>query len=45
MSLPKNIVRLRHMLDAANKIMKFIKDRSRSDLDTDEMLILVILRN
>jgi len=44
MSIPKNIVRLRHMLDAANKIMKFIKDRSRSDLDNDEMLILAILK-
>ncbi|MBI5323975.1 MAG: DUF86 domain-containing protein [Ignavibacteriae bacterium] len=42
--MPKNTVRFRHMLDAANKIMKFINDRSRSDLDTDEMLILAILK-
>ncbi|OGU11836.1 MAG: hypothetical protein A2X61_15510 [Ignavibacteria bacterium GWB2_35_12] len=42
--MPKNTIRLRHMLDAANKIMKFIKNRSRSDLDTDEMLILAILK-
>jgi uncharacterized protein with HEPN domain len=40
----KNIVRLRHMLDAARKIMKFTSGKVRSDIDSDEMLLLAILK-
>ncbi len=40
----KNIVRLKHMLDAATKAMKFIEVRNRIDLDTDDMLVLAILK-
>ena len=37
-------IRLRHMLDAANKAMVFVKGRSRHDLDSDEMLALAVTR-
>ena len=35
---------LRHMLDSAEKAIIFIDTRSRSDLDTDEMLALALTR-
>jgi uncharacterized protein with HEPN domain len=34
-----DLIRIRHMLDAAKEAMSFIKGRKRSDLDTDRMLI------
>ena len=37
-------VRLRHMLDAARKAINFTQNRDRSDLDTDELLALAIVR-
>lgn len=37
-------VRLRHMLEAAQKAQRFIQDRDRSDLETDEMLSLALVR-
>jgi uncharacterized protein with HEPN domain len=37
-------VRLRHMLDAARKAIAFTQDRERTDLDTDEMLALAVVR-
>lgn len=37
-------VRLRHMLDAAQKVANFTQGRNRQDLDTDEMLALAIIR-
>lgn len=37
-------IRLRHMLDAAQKILVFTQGRDRQDLDTDEMLALAIVR-
>jgi uncharacterized protein with HEPN domain len=37
-------VRLRHMLDAAQKARHFIHNRSRSDLDSDELLSLALVR-
>jgi len=40
----KDIVRLRHMLDAAHKAMEFAQGRRRADLDTDEMLSLALIR-
>lgn len=33
-----DIVRLRHMMDEARKAQRFIQDRSRDDLDNDELL-------
>jgi uncharacterized protein with HEPN domain len=37
-------IRLRHMLDAANKAMAFVKGRSRYELGSDEMLALAVTR-
>jgi hypothetical protein len=39
MSLPDaDLIRLRHMRDAADTAQRFIVGRERQDLDTDEML-------
>jgi uncharacterized protein with HEPN domain len=39
--MPKDdTVRLRHMLDAAQEAVAFVRARSRSDLDTDRGLVL-----
>ena len=41
---PKNdIVRLRHMLDYAEKAIQFTRGKSRADLDTNEMLALATI--
>lgn len=37
-------VRLRHMLDAAQKAIAFTQGRERTDLDTDEILALAVVR-
>lgn len=37
-------VRLRHMLDAAREAVSFAQNRTRSDLDTDRMLTLALVR-
>jgi uncharacterized protein with HEPN domain len=37
-------VRLRHMLDAARKAIGFTQERQRTDLDTDEMMTLAVVR-
>lgn len=37
-------VRLRHMLDAARKALEFVQGRGRTDLDTDEMFELAVIR-
>ena len=43
--LPKDErIRIRHMLDAAHKALEFTQGRTRSDLDTDEMLSLALVR-
>lgn len=39
-----DVIRLRHMLDATRKAVEFSKDRQRSDLETDELLALAIVR-
>ncbi len=38
-----DVVRVRHMLDAANEILKFCKGKERSDLDADRKLSLSIV--
>ena len=38
-------IRIRHMLDAANEAMSFIKGRKRSDLETDRMLVLSLVKS
>ena len=44
--MPKksDIVRLRHMLDAAEKAVRFAEGKTRSDLDRDEKLALAVVR-
>ena len=41
---PDDITRLRHMLDATQKVLIFTRNRSREDLDQDDMLALAIVR-
>jgi uncharacterized protein with HEPN domain len=40
-----DLIRIRHMLDAAKEAMSFIKHRKRSDLDTDRMLVLSLVKS
>ena len=40
----EDLVRLRHMLDAARKAVAFSEGRTRNDLDSDEMLSLALVR-
>lgn len=37
-------VRLRHMADAMDAAMRFVKGRNRSDLESDEMLLFALVR-
>ncbi len=37
-------VRIRHMIDAAESALRFVKGRSRADLDRDEMLHFALIR-
>jgi uncharacterized protein with HEPN domain len=39
-----DLVRVRHMLDAARKAVEFTTGRSRADLETDEKLALALVR-
>ncbi len=41
---PEDDVRLRHLVDAAERAVQFTAGRSRSDLDTDEMLTLALTK-
>ena len=44
MSQHDDTVRLRHMLDAARKAQDFVRGRARGDLDTNEQLMLALVR-
>jgi uncharacterized protein with HEPN domain len=44
MATTDDVTRLKHMLEAAQKAMYYTQDRSRRDLDADEMLALAIVR-
>ena len=44
MTPPDDLVRLRHLREAAQKAVAFIQDRSRADLDDDEMLRLALTK-
>lgn len=39
-----DIIRLRHMLDAAREAVGFIRDKSRTDLEHDRMLVLALVK-
>jgi uncharacterized protein with HEPN domain len=41
---PNDLVRLRHMLDAAKEAVGFTTARSRADLDRDRMLTLSLIK-
>ncbi len=43
--LPEDIIRLRHMLDAAKKAVEFTKGKKEIDMVKDEQLSLAIVRN
>jgi len=43
--LKDNIIRLRHMLDAAREALSFSKNKTRNDLDSDRMLALSIIKS
>ena len=42
--MPPDDVRLRHLIDAAETAVRFTRDRTRSDLDDDEMLVLALTK-
>jgi len=44
MSRHDPIVRVRHMVDNAREAVEMVRNRSRTDLDTDRMLNLALLR-
>lgn len=44
MSRHDDLIRMRHMLDHAVEIVKFARDRNRSDLDRDRLLNLALVR-
>jgi len=44
MATNEDLVRLSHMLDAAQKAVAFTENRTRDDLDSDEMLTLAVVR-
>jgi uncharacterized protein with HEPN domain len=39
-----DLVRLRHMLDAAREAIGFVAERSRADLDADRQLVLALVK-
>jgi len=39
-----DLIRLRHMLDAAREAIRFIEGTSRSDLDRNRMLVFALTR-
>lgn len=43
--LKPDIVRLQHMVDAANEALSFIADRSRTELETDRALALALVKS
>ena len=44
MSLQDNQTRLRHMLDAAQKAINFVNNRTFQDLEEDEILALALVK-
>ncbi|MCB0972663.1 MAG: DUF86 domain-containing protein [Acidimicrobiales bacterium] len=41
---PEDDVRIRHLVDAATTARRFVADRERADLDSDEMLRLALTK-
>ncbi|MFC1642674.1 DUF86 domain-containing protein [Myxococcota bacterium] len=42
--LPHDRVRLQHMIDAAEAAVRFARGRTRTDLDTDQLLVFGLVR-
>ena len=40
---PNDVIRLHHMLDAANVALVFAQEKTRSDLDNNRMLVLALV--
>ena len=40
-----DIIRLRHILDAAREAISFTKGKTRSDLNSDRMLVLALVKD
>ena len=40
-----DVIRLRHMLDAAREAIVFVQGRKRADLDSDRMLVLSLVKD
>ncbi|MFH1672325.1 MAG: DUF86 domain-containing protein [Pseudomonadota bacterium] len=40
-----DVVRLRHMLDAAKEAVSFVQNKTRSSLDTDRQLVLSLVKS
>ena len=43
--LKDDLIRIRHMLDAAKEAKSFIKNKKRTDLDTNRMLVLSLVKS
>ena len=41
---PEDVVRLKHMRDAAASALRFVQGKGREDLDRDEMLLFALVR-
>lgn len=42
--LPDDVIRIRHLLDAAETAAGFVDGRTRTDLDVDQMLTLALVK-
>jgi uncharacterized protein with HEPN domain len=40
-----DLIRIRHMIDAAREAIQFVADRKREDLDRDRMLVLSLVKS
>lgn len=43
--LKPDIVRLQHMVDAANEAISFVADKSKSEVETDRALVLALVKS
>ncbi|KMP12044.1 hypothetical protein UZ36_02450 [Candidatus Nitromaritima sp. SCGC AAA799-C22] len=41
----RDIVRLKHMLDAAREALEFVREKTRAELETDRMLLLALIKS
>ena len=41
---PDDVIRIRHLLDAAETAARFVDGRTRTDLDVDQMLTLALVK-